>query len=169
MNGNLKKITGWSLLLLAAAPLLLITGFFIKQQHLQHEMEERMERSALHTIHASVQNIVWVKPGKEVEVGGRLFDVKSFTISGNTITLTGLYDHEEQVLKSDLLKLFSDKKNSTTPLSHLVLKFFTITAVHDYYSVIPQVTETAVSNKFIVYADALASRVRAVVTPPPNI
>lgn len=169
MNGNLKKITGWALLLLAVAPLLLITGFFVKKQYLQHEMEERMEKAALHTIRAGINEVVWVKPGKEVEVQGRLFDVSSFTITGNTITLTGLYDHEEQKLKKDLLKLFRDKKNSTIPVSQLVIKFFTVTAVNNYDAVISPIAGTAVSKKFMVYTDALASGVHAVITPPPNI
>jgi hypothetical protein len=90
-------ILRWVLLLLASTPLLLPAYHLARQQFLRHQMEERLEKTALHTISLTGQ-LHWAKPGKELWVSGRLFDVKNMTPTANGYHVTGLYDHEETAL-----------------------------------------------------------------------
>ncbi len=168
MHGKLKKISGWALLLLAAAPLLIITGFLAKQNYLQHEMEERLERSALHTVTVLADEVVWTTPGKEAEINGQLFDVEDVHINGNTVTLTGLYDKEESALKKEMTSLLKQKKGSTPPMHQLVFKFFASAAVSDTPSNTAAVTIPEFFTFYTSYTDKLAEQVLSVSTPPPN-
>lgn len=168
MHGNFKKISGWALLLLAAAPLLIVTGFLAKQKYIQHQMEERLERSVLHTVTAAAADVVWINPGKEAEINGELFDVEDFHVNGSTVTLTGLYDKEESALKTKLTGLLKQKKGSTPPLHQLVFKFFAAAAVSDAPSNAALATTSLVFTSYTSYTDKLAEQVRSVSTPPPN-
>ncbi len=162
------KILTLVLLLILVAPVFLFTGFFIKQKHIQHKMHERLERTALHTITANVTDVKWVKKNKEVEIYGRLFDVKHYLINGNKITLTGLYDEEEHELKKDLAKLMKEEKDGSSPNNQLVVKF------NLFIAFIPNnifdAQQFTALNKIssALYSEQLRHQYIVVATPPPN-
>ena len=157
------------LLLIVAAPVLLFTGFFVKQKSIQYKMNERLKKTALHTITANTADVKWIKKNKEVEVYGKMFDVKHFSINGNLLTLTGLYDEEEHELKKDLAGLMKEKKDGTTPINQLVLKFVFTEAIAkiDGFSL----SFMGIADKFIYnfYNETAQSQYLAVITPPPNV
>ncbi|HEX2682290.1 MAG TPA: hypothetical protein VHL77_00055, partial [Ferruginibacter sp.] len=77
-----KNITALGLLLLVALPLILSVGIFVKQKIVQFQRTERFKTEHLQTISLAAEKIFWVKRGKEILLHGKLFDVKSYRISG---------------------------------------------------------------------------------------
>lgn len=67
-------------------------------------MEERMETSLLHSITLEEKKVIWIKPGKEILINGKMFDIKNTLKSKGKITFQGLYDEEETALKMNLEK-----------------------------------------------------------------
>ncbi len=96
-------------------PIFFILLIGIKKKHIQHEMKERMENEVLHVVAVKTNEIIWEKKGKEIVIGDRMFDVKSYTIKGNVTIFLGLYDEEEASLKSLVNSEMSkqSKKNNT--------------------------------------------------------
>ena len=107
---NPKKIFALALLFAVVAPLLFFAGYLVKQSLIQNEMEEQLETKALQTITTDLTGVQWLKKNKEVIIEGKLFDVKSYTITGNKIILTGLFDKDEDPRYFELVN------NSTTDI-----------------------------------------------------
>jgi len=159
-----------ALLLVVMAPVLLFTGFLVKQKYIQHQVHERLERASLSTITAGIADVKWLKEGKEAEINGRLFDVKSFKYKGNTITLTGLFDENEQELKKEFTCLLKEKKGDTAPLNQLVLKFLFSPAINKNNAFTASITGiAAIPVTYAAYSENTQAQYIAVTTPPPNI
>src|SRR5690348_6509709 len=118
-----KKIPAFIMLLAVAAPLLFFAGFWIKQKLVEHEMEERLETASLQTVTVKINDLQWLKKNKEVVIEGKLFDVRSYTTKGNTVTLTGLYDKDEDHLQEQLKNFMQQKNGASSPLNSIVVKF----------------------------------------------
>ena len=168
MNTRLKKTGALLLLLIAAGPVLLLTGLWVKQKIVQHQMEERLENSHLHTITTNIANIKWIEKGEEVVLNGERFDVKSYVIEGNQITLTGLYDTEEQQIKQEAAGVMNNKQNNSIPLNQLLLKLIFSPAINNTITTLMQITNTANTIKFGQYSEPIALQYKPVATPPPN-
>lgn len=157
------------LFFVTATPVLVITGFLVKQKVIQRRMSERLEKTPLQTITADIAEVRWVKKNKEVEVHGRMFDVKKFQVNGNKITLTGLYDNEEHALKKELAGLHKQKKDNSAPIKQLVLKFLNASAINEIYSAVEFYTGKNTVKEYFPYKDDLVNRFIRVITPPPNV
>lgn len=110
MKSFLKKILPFILFLTGIMPVIFTLFFLFKQQHIRHEMKEKMESQLLCTIVLPETNVEWVKYKKEIRVAGKLFDIKSFTEINGTYKFTGLYDEDETAL-NNYLKKNTDLKN----------------------------------------------------------
>lgn len=86
------------LLGIALAPLLFIVCSLIHQQWAKWEMTERLETSRLTTLTIAEKNLHWIKPGKEILINGRLFDIKSSVTRNGICYIKGLYDEEETAI-----------------------------------------------------------------------
>lgn len=111
------------MLLAVTAPLLFFAGFWIKQKLIEHEMEERLETASLQTVTIKINELQWLKKNKEAVIEGRLFDVRSSTTNGNTITLTGLYDKDEDHLHEQLKNFMQQKNGASSPLNSIAVRF----------------------------------------------
>ena len=118
MTALLKKISAFFLLLTGAIPLLFTLFFLVKQQMIRYEMKEKLEKEFLHTITVPREEVTWVKYNKEIIVGNKLFDVKSFSEKNGLYFFTGLFDAEETAL-NDLLEKDTDDKNENELLGQL--------------------------------------------------
>jgi len=118
MNPSLKKISAFFLLLTGAMPLLFTLFFLVKQQVIRYTMKEKLEKELLHTITVSKEEVVWAIHNKEIIVGDKLFDVKSFSEKGGLYFFIGLFDAEETAL-NDLLEKDTDEKNENELLGQL--------------------------------------------------
>lgn len=97
-----RNISSCGLLLLLALPLLFNASLLIREQLHQHAMEEKMERAALHTLSIPESAAQWTRTGKELLINGRLFDVKLLSSANGMLTLTGLFDEEEEQIKKTI-------------------------------------------------------------------
>ena len=118
-----KQFTAFALLLLVVFPLFLSVGIFIKQQLVQQQRTQRFKTEVLETFTIKAEKVDWVEVGKEIRVDGKLFDVKSFKITGNNIVFTGFFDGKEDKLVQQIVKLEKQKNQSENPLGQSVIKF----------------------------------------------
>lgn len=95
MRFQLKKTAALLFLLAGFSPFLLFFYVSWKVQDIRHRMKEEMEEQRLTDILLPSPGPRWIKPGKEILVNGKMFDVHSFVKEGNTIRFRGLFDEEE--------------------------------------------------------------------------
>ncbi len=117
-----KKILAFSILLIMAVPLLFFIGFIVKKRIIKNEMRANLETASLKTITVNEADVQWVEENKEVIINGNLFDVKSYSIAGGIITLTGLFDNDEVKLHDQLKNFIHQKDDGNNPLNQLVVK-----------------------------------------------
>jgi hypothetical protein len=115
-------ITAFLLLLILATPLFFSVSILIKQQIVQSQRNEKFNKEILQTITVSSSEIYWVKPEKEILFNGKLFDVKSYTNNGNNILLTGFFDHKEDKLVQQIVKLALHDNQSGNPFNQPAIK-----------------------------------------------
>ena len=89
-------------MLLLAAPLVFSTVTLIRERLHFHKMQENLERASLQTLHIPKSDIVWIKPGKELRINGKLFDVKKHVVHEGWLTVTGLFDEVEERIRESL-------------------------------------------------------------------
>jgi hypothetical protein len=118
-----KILTPFLFLLLLGIPVIFSMTLLIKQQIIHYQIDERMHEEILQTITLSSKTIIWIKPGKEVLVNGKLFDVKTIKTQGAGITLTGYFDDKEDILVDQIVKLTGHKNQSGSPVNQPVIKF----------------------------------------------
>lgn len=94
----------------------------VKQKIVQFQRNEKFNKEVLKTISVLAKDIYWVKPGKEILFEGKLFDVKSFKIQENRIFLTGFFDHKENTLVQQTVKLAKQNQQSGNPLNNTLIK-----------------------------------------------
>lgn len=167
MNLFLKKISASLLLFAAAVPFLFILFVHIKQQAIRHEMKEKLEYQFLQTITLAANEITWVKPGKEILVGGKMFDVKSHTVDNGRHTFTGLFDDEETTLVG-LLKKEIQKNNEAenTILNNIFLWLHSFYPNNEAEISIPH---HSVDLNFCFIYVRITSPGKEIPTPPPQI
>ncbi len=85
---------------------------------IRYEMKEKLEKEFLHTITVPKDEVTWVKYNKEIIVGDKLFDVKSFSEKNGLYFFIGLFDAEETAL-NNLLEKDTDDKNENELLGQL--------------------------------------------------
>jgi hypothetical protein len=121
-----KKILAYALLLVVAIPLFFSAYFVVKQQLIQQQVKEKMEAVTVQTISIPLTEAQWVKEGKEILIEGKLFDIKSYSISGDNIILNGLFDNEEDELIAKTNNSFQHNKTNNQPLTQLIAKYLSL-------------------------------------------
>lgn len=131
-------------------------------------MKERMEEEYLQTIVLHPKEFIWVKTGKEIKIGHRLFDVKKIEYQNNMAVVTGLYDTDEDALH-DALKKFVQKQQNKNAGSQLTTAFYCANSSQHYLQI--TIATDFISNT--VYNKAKPQhkqlRPKEVSTPPPNV
>ena len=165
-----KKITAFGLLLLVAIPLFFSVGILVKQKIIQYQRSERLETELLQTITISSEKINWVKPGKEILVDGKLFDVKSFKTEEKKILLTGFFDSEEDNLIAKLKNELQQKKGDNSPLGQLVAKHLSQQVFSESVSFSIQTTWKILTiNRFSFYSELMPEAHCFSIVPPPKL
>lgn len=111
------------LLLILAIPFIFSISVLVKQQIAQSQRNEKFSKEILQTITVSSSAIYWVKPEKEILYKGRLFDVKSYSKNGTSLSLTGFFDHKEDKLVQQIVKLALQKNQPGSPFSEPAIRF----------------------------------------------
>ena len=93
MDQGFKKISVFGLVLLIALPLVFTVVILVKQKIIQFQRNVRFDKEILQTVVVPTENIYWVKPGKEILLDGKLFDVKSFKVIVPLYVVFSVNDH----------------------------------------------------------------------------
>ena len=167
MKPAIKKITSLFFILLGFAPLLFIIIFSIKQQSIRHRMKEKMENQSLQSITLADNAIHWAKPGKEIWVKGKMFDIKSIAHKNGLTTFYGLYDDDETLLK----KVFEKrcKKKMTEENMLLGQLFYCLQGVYFIPSVNSPFLSVKQLHEYSLNSPKIQSRFKTILTPPPQV
>jgi hypothetical protein len=166
VQNNFRKISAIAAMLVVLSPVFFLLFLQVRQQVIRHEMKERMEMQLVQTIKVPSGEFQWIKPGKEIRTGGRLFDVKSFTEERDQYLFTGLFDEEETSL---LRKLDGLCKNKDAPGQKLLWSIFQL-----LQSVYPGGPGTICLDtlfqkiKIHTHLAALPTCFKQILTPPPQ-
>ncbi len=166
MNQRLKKIIIIHLLVLIIMPVLFSFYFTIHQGIIHHQMEERLENTLLQIIQIKKAELVWVKQGKEIRVGNRLFDIKSIKEKNGVYEIKGLYDTDEDLLHEILNKT---QRNTEQQSQQVFLNFFFqlyTSLTTRFAEVFTNEISTEFSNHFSIQ---LPSPTIELLSPPPNV
>jgi hypothetical protein len=128
-------------------------------------MKEALEKKSLVTLNLPFDQIVWYKKGKELIINGHLFDVKETKTTSTGITVTGLYDVQEQQLHERFASTLEKDPSGKAARSyaHFLLTFQAVLQ--------PPVTAIKVTSKTIhsdQYFFFYTSVKTTVISPPPQ-
>ncbi len=90
-------------------------------------MMEKLEEQSLHSlVITQFDTYEWVDNKKEIRINGKMFDVKEYYYDNGNLTVTGLFDSEEDELEKEVFAMMSNQKNRqhTTPNSFLLTILF---------------------------------------------
>ena len=59
-------------------------------------MADKLEKEHLQTFTIKTTSVIWLKKNKELLLNGEPFDVKTISLHGNYIIVSGLFDHDEK-------------------------------------------------------------------------
>lgn len=97
---RIQKILSPLLFLPVFLPVIFSFLLAAKRAGLKKEIKEKMEYGILHTIRLKHNEFAWIKPGKEIVISGRMFDVKNQITKGDETEFIGLFDEEETALNA---------------------------------------------------------------------
>jgi hypothetical protein len=163
-----KQTTAFGMLLLVALPLLFSTVIFIKQQLLQHQRSQRFETEVLETVTINAEKVNWVKPGKEIQIGNKLFDVKSYKTAGSNIIFTGFYDSKEDKLVKHIDDVEKQKNKTGSPLDKLAIKFLTLPSYKENLEFSIQNHWRVITSRFPQYTESIPGIAYPAEVPPPK-
>ncbi len=157
-----KTYSSFFLLLLVALPLVYVTTLQVSEIINRHQMMERLEEEALQTISIPLQELIWVKKGKEILVGNKRFDVKEIVLKKNMAVVTGLFDEEEEALVKKLNKQHSSQQTALLKIWFPVFK----SSLKEPNDVAPM---SWLKNEYqIYYCLKLPTTLLQITTPPPK-
>ena len=166
MRKAFRKITAYGLLLIAALPLTLNLCLIVSQIIVQHRMLEKVEHANLVTIHINTAELTWTREGREASISGHLFDVQNYATSGETVTLTGLFDEDEDKLVSQLENAEQNQNEGNSENSlwfvNLMSCFVLISGDHTILSPILQ------QARCFLFDERILTRWLPKNTPPPK-
>ncbi|MEQ1676705.1 MAG: hypothetical protein ABL876_08395 [Chitinophagaceae bacterium] len=129
-------------------------------------MKEQLEKKLLLTITVNKEDVQWVKSGKEILLGNRMFDIKSYELRDGYYTFTGLYDDDETLLLQQLRD--SQQKEKKTGNKYLVQLFQLLQTPCE--SLQPYIISSSPDGMLQYYSDRsrLPSLYSTILTPPPQ-
>lgn len=135
----------------------------VRQQQVWHRMEEALENEALQTIEINSSQVQWARPGKEIRLHGKLFDVKTVQyLPENKILLTGLFDEEETALREQF------ERTQNGPQAARTLRFFAFLFFNKIEQCIPPPPDNMQRLKEQMLPPDCRFTVREIPTPPPR-
>ncbi len=157
------------LALLVLLPFLFACWFHLEQFSIRREMQEKLKGRETETLRLPRESLVWYKPGKEILVNGRLFDVLRITPDGSQLLVYGLFDPKETQLQMKAIRLLhrqqEEKEGSLSILSKLLQQICALPEQHQLTN-IPATLPSAFS---IITTVVLPDRALPVTGPPPRM
>ena len=110
-----------------------------KQFSIQTEMEHQIQNKFNYFVSIEISKDYFIKnemdDGREIEIGGKYFDIKSIEYKDNRVVLHGLFDDEETSLVSFISHYFqkkSSKHNQPPSLASVLIVLAYLPPVNDY-------------------------------------
>ena len=166
--GSKKKIVAFVFVIITLCPVIAFYTLSICKKIVQHQMEEKMERSLLQTIVAKKGSFTWIKMNKEILINGKMFDVKSYKTNVEETTFKGLYDEDEKKIVQDINELSSEKNEPLQPTLQL-LKVLLATYTFKVSEYPDNVIFKEIKNEYFNYDELLAFHHTSIFLPPPNL
>ena len=166
--GSKKKIVAFVFVIITLCPVIAFYTLSICKKIVQHQMEEKMERSLLQTIVAKKGSFTWIKMNKEILINGKMFDVKSYNTNVEETTFKGLYDEDEKKIVQDINELSSEKNEPLQPTLQL-LKVLLATYTFKVSEYPNNVIFKEIKNEYFNYDELLAFHHTSIFLPPPNL
>lgn len=164
-----KHIIALLLLVITALPAFSPLIFTTAQLRIQNEMKEQLEKTNLTSITIAAAEMQWIHEGEEAIVQGKMFDVKNFTISGGFITLTGLFDNDEDQLLSEINELEQNNESNNSDTNNLFQYMNCFTGIICKQIAMPALCFTC-SNTYSSWHENMFSNACPMIdTPPPKI
>lgn len=163
-----RKVTALGLLLLVAMPLFFSAGLMVKQKALRIQRRARLEREVLETITLRADKVHWIKPGKEILVDGKMFDVKSYRSLNGKISFTGFFDKEEDKLIGRINQLTEQKKEDKSPLTQFAVKLLFAPVYTEPVPLSVQDPWHAITRHFVTYSEEILPGFHPLHIPPPK-
>lgn len=155
------------LLLILAIPLFFSVLVLVKQQIVQSQRNEKFNKETLQTITVSATAIYWVKPEKEILYNGKLFDVKSYVKKGPIISLTGFFDHKEDKLVQQIVRLALQKNKSASPFNQPAMELLFFPAFAVQHEITAEVNWKFISQQYHSFDEMIpAAPCRLPIHPP---
>jgi hypothetical protein len=154
------------LMVLAALPAWYALHFHIRQQVLEHRMEEELERQFLQKITVNRSDFTWVKKNREIRIEDRLFDVKRWEAQGETVIFYGLFDEDEIGLHGQLRKMQQhNRTNHGISFSNVILAWVWEDSGSNEDIFLAQ---CPIIQHRLPYAEELSPGSHTIFTPPPE-
>lgn len=164
----IKKITTALLLAILLAPLTYSYIFQAKQADVQRRMKKQLQGNMLHSLVLAKEDLHWVKPGKEIMVGEKMFDIKTIDFRNDgMVHITGLFDHEETFLYAQLNK---NRKEETNRNNQQLIHLFQVMQALPEQQPEPVCFSNPLAQAHLLSSqDHLPSPFRSILTPPPQL
>lgn len=167
MNPLLKKISAFFLLAVLLAPLSYSPVFKARQARVQRYMKKQLQGNMMHHLVMAREDLRWVKPGKEIMVGEKMFDIKTIEYRADgMVFITGLYDHEESFLYAQLKKNRKEENNRNN--QQLVQLFQLMQALPDRFTEQDHFSHSVAQQWPRHTGQLLPSPFQSLLTPPPR-
>jgi hypothetical protein len=163
-----KRVISLILLtLLASAPLLVPAYFMASRQIIRSQMLEKMEEQNLVSVEVPAAEFQWYEEGREIIINGRMFDVKSITLSDGVYFIRGLFDEKETELKQALQNQQDEQDGNTLYAQQLVQFMTTIAEINEEVSALK--ATNILGSAIAEYSNSFfPQHIGAIVVPPPD-
>ena len=152
-----------------AFPVFLFLYLQAKGLLVRHEMMEKLEHARLQTIVVHNDDIEWYEKGREIIVGGVMFDVHDFLKLKDSTIFTGLFDTEETAIKHQVKKLL-ERTNENGARELVIGKLMLQLWLSEDESVFPEsnlsFTRAQQHGRF---SESLLSADLSIPLPPPRV
>lgn len=118
-----QSFTSAVLMLLASLPVLAALYFLVSSRIIEHRQWQLFEQGYSKSYSFSLNDVEWIRPGKEIRVQGRLMDLQSFRIHQGRLEVKGLWDEDETLLHERYSRLPVSPANGTGRLPELLITF----------------------------------------------
>jgi hypothetical protein len=163
-----NQITASVFLLLVAMPVVCAVGLLVKQKILHYQREKKFEKETLQTVVVPAAGIYWVKPGKEILVEGKLFDVKSYAEQNGKISLLGFFDHkEDKVVQEIVMREKQKQQNESTQHNPAKFFFFPVYIAHEEST--GEGNWRSLSHQFYHYSESIPASPGYPIIHPPQL
>lgn len=166
MKATLNKIISLLLLCLATLPIIFAAYIQVNEAVIHHRMQEELEQKNLVIIHVNSSQLIWTNKGKEASINGNMFDVEKFSVTGNDVQLTGLFDRDEDALFAHIDNQQQNNSDATAGTS--VLKWFSCFSWNANQANDEILPVQKISTAFIQENSFLQNPVLLCDTPPPK-